>query len=122
MNTDYSEKFDSSHLTVEEQNLLADFFRRRKIFDSYLSSNKIDKVTCPGCRYPTLKEKGAYEICKVCNWEDDEQNDDNADEIVSGGSNGNISLTQNRLQIFKELTDEAKLAGRMLSEDPEHVY
>ena len=122
MSTDYLEKFDSSRLTVEEQNLFSDFLRRRKIFDFYLLSNNIDKVTCPGCGYPTLQEKGAYEICKVCNWEDDGQDDENADEILSGGPNGNISLTQNRTQILKELTDEAQLAGKMLSEDPKHVY
>ena len=121
MNDEYPGKFDSSSLTADERNLLIDFFRRRKIFDSYLVINKIDKVTCPGCGYPTIKEKGGYEICKVCDWENDDQDDEDADEIY-GGPNGDLSLTENRLWILKELTEKANLAGKKLSEDPENVY
>ncbi|WP_278378636.1 CPCC family cysteine-rich protein [Chryseobacterium arthrosphaerae] len=32
---------------------------------------------CACCNYKTIKEKGNYEICKVCFWEDD-GNDDNS--------------------------------------------
>ena len=42
---------------------------------------------CPCCGYPTLQERGAYEICFLCTWEDDGQDDPQADE-VSGGQNG----------------------------------
>ena len=27
-------------------------------------------VTCPCCRYRSLRERGTYEICRVCFWED----------------------------------------------------
>lgn len=117
----YPKNFDTLNLTAEERNLLKDFFRRREIFDLYLVDNNIQKCTCPGCGYPTLPERGAYEICKVCNWEDDGQDDENCDEIW-GAPNGGISLTQNRLTTLKELTEEARKAGRTLSDDPKHVY
>jgi hypothetical protein len=47
---------------------------------------------CPCCRYKTLHERGGFEICPVCFWEDDGQDDDDADEI-RGGPNGDLSLT-----------------------------
>lgn len=121
MNPDYPSRFDTSNLTPDQKNLLNDFFRRRQIFDLYLKSNKIPLFTCPGCGYPTLKEKEAYEVCKVCAWEDDGQNDEEADEIW-GGPNGDLSLTENRLNILSRLTDKASKAGKKLSEDPIYVY
>lgn len=30
---------------------------------------------CPCCGYRSLRERGAYEICRVCFWEDDGSND-----------------------------------------------
>jgi hypothetical protein len=45
---------------------------------------------------PTLDERGGYDICKVCFWEDDGQDDHDADE-VRGGPNYHLSLAQPRL-------------------------
>jgi hypothetical protein len=50
---------------------------------------------CPCCRYVTLSERGGYEICPVCFWEDDGQDDHDAD-VVRGGPNYSLSLTQAR--------------------------
>ncbi|MDT7725951.1 MAG: hypothetical protein QOI21_2527 [Actinomycetota bacterium] len=50
---------------------------------------------CPCCRYLTLDERGASEICQVCFWEDDGQGDQDADR-VRGGPNGRESLTDAR--------------------------
>ncbi|WP_455962165.1 CPCC family cysteine-rich protein [Methylorubrum aminovorans] len=48
---------------------------------------------CPCCR--TLNERGGFEICPVCFWEDDGQDDHDAD-IVRGGPNRGLSLTEAR--------------------------
>ncbi|MFF4227749.1 CPCC family cysteine-rich protein [Streptomyces sp. NPDC001820] len=48
---------------------------------------------CPCCGFVTLGERGNYEICSVCFWEDDGQDDDDADR-VRGGPNGRLSLTE----------------------------
>ena len=53
------------------------------------------RFRCPCCGYPTLDEKSCYEICRVCNWEDDGQDDTSADEVL-GGPNGDYSLTEAR--------------------------
>ena len=50
---------------------------------------------CPCCGYLTLEERGIYDICPVCFWEDDGQDDPHADEVW-GGPNGSLSLTQAR--------------------------
>ena len=54
-----------------------------------------ERHQCPCCRYPTLSERAAYEICVLCNWEDDGQDDASADEVW-GGPNSDYSLTAAR--------------------------
>ena len=53
------------------------------------------KYRCPCCGYGTLPERGADDICPVCFWEDDGQDDQDAD-TVRGGPNGSLSLAQAR--------------------------
>jgi hypothetical protein len=50
---------------------------------------------CPCCKYKTLAERGGFEICPVCFWEDDGQDDHDAD-VVRGGPNSTLSLTEVR--------------------------
>ena len=50
---------------------------------------------CPCCRHVTLPERGGFNLCPVCSWEDDGQDDEDAD-VVRGGPNGALSLTAAR--------------------------
>lgn len=50
---------------------------------------------CPCCGFKTLSERGGYDICPVCFWEDDGQ-DENDAEVVRGGPNGWLSLSEAR--------------------------
>ena len=50
---------------------------------------------CPCCGCLTLDERGGSDICDVCYWEDDGQDDHNADAVL-GGPNGRLSLSQAR--------------------------
>ena len=43
--------------------------------------SRSNKVKCPCCGFHTLVEEAAFEICSICNWEDDGQGDRN-EEIV----------------------------------------
>ena len=117
----YPEKFESKNLTKTDMQILADFKKKRTIFDSYLKENKMDLHTCPGCGYPTLSERGGYEICEVCNWEDDNQDDKNADEIW-GGPNSDLSLTENRLNIGKTLNHLADSLNGKVNLDPRKFF
>ncbi len=55
---------------------------------------------CPCCRYTTLSERGGYDICQICFWEDDGQDDHDATE-VRGGPNSSLSLVEAR-QNYRE--------------------
>ncbi|MHA5051546.1 CPCC family cysteine-rich protein [Streptomyces sp. SD15] len=50
---------------------------------------------CPCCGFITLTERAAFEICDVCYWEDDGQDERDADE-VRGGPHHDLSLRQAR--------------------------
>jgi hypothetical protein len=49
---------------------------------------------CPCCGYATLPERGGYDICAICFWEDDGQ--DNADADNDRGGPNALSLTAGR--------------------------
>ena len=53
------------------------------------------KYKCPFCGHKTLNERGGYDLCPVCFWEDDGQ-DGHDEDIVRGGPNYHLSLTQAR--------------------------
>src|SRR5262245_37689762 len=50
---------------------------------------------CPCCGCRTVDERGGSEVCHVCGWEDEGQNDEDA-AVVRGGPNGALSLNQAR--------------------------
>lgn len=52
-----------------------------------------ERATCPCCGHRTLPEgPGAYEVCEVCGWEDDDVS--TADPTVWGGNPNGISLAE----------------------------
>src|ERR1700730_13188145 len=53
------------------------------------------RYRCPCCRYKTLESRGDYEICPVCFWEDDGQDDADAD-VYQAFSPNHMSVTQGR--------------------------
>jgi hypothetical protein len=55
---------------------------------------------CPCCNYMTLPYEVLFEICPVCFWQDDGQDDSSAKEVW-GGPNHDLSLAQARKN-FKE--------------------
>lgn len=60
----------------------------------------LSRAACPCCGYPTLDESCNYEICELCNWEDDGQGEAEADE-VRGGPNADYSLSEARQNFLK---------------------
>jgi hypothetical protein len=61
------------------------------------------RYTCPCCGFPTFFERGGFEICELCDWEDDGQDDPQADEVW-GGPNGKYSLSEARTNFKRFLT------------------
>jgi hypothetical protein len=58
-------------------------------------SETVNKQKCPCCQLPTISTLSELEICSVCEWNDDGQNDDNQDDVI-GGPNGKYSLAASR--------------------------
>lgn len=52
-------------------------------------------VRCLCCGNRTLTAPGVFELCPVCWWQDDGQDEADAD-VVRGGANGLLSLTAAR--------------------------
>ncbi len=112
----YPERFDSSTLTTEDNNLLAEFATRRAIVGRYIRQLKMHVFTCPSCGFPSLRQQGAFELCAVCDWEDDGQDDEDADDIL-GGPNGKLSLTEYRVATGYSLRALAhELKGELISD------
>lgn len=59
----------------------------------------IGLVACPCCGYATLSARGMHEICPVCFWEDDGQDNDQADR-PRGGPN-RVSLREARVNFLR---------------------
>ena len=45
-------------------------------------------MNCPCCGFPTLTKRADDEICGVCGWQDDGQDDPRADEVWGGPNRG----------------------------------
>jgi hypothetical protein len=114
---------------MNEAEILATFHIRRAHYNAYLEANDIHLYTCPGCGFPSLEERGDFEICDICNWEDDGQ-DDHADGIfgelrakamIVSGPNGNLSLTENRINIGHMLESNVELIDGELDFDTARV-
>ena len=72
---------------------------------------------CPCCKYKTLEERGGFEICPVCRWEDDGQDDLDADAI-RGGPNGSLSLSQARKNFTEFGACDLRFKDNVRSPDP----
>jgi hypothetical protein len=84
--------------------------KRRQWFDQYYSdasgaatsAEAGRKFCCPCCGYPTLPERAGDDICDLCDWQDNGQDDPHAGE-VTGGPNNQYSLTQARENFKRSL-------------------
>lgn len=102
--------------------------RKEQWFDGYISMLESSVVApqrediryrCPCCRCATLDERGGFEICPVCFWEDDGQDDADAD-VVRGGPNGALSLAAARLNYARiGASDERRLRNVRLPKEDE---
>ncbi len=69
------------------------------------------RATCPCCGYPTINGRRAYDICPLCGWEDDGQDDAErrppgspSPDDIAGGPNLDYSLTEARRNFAENVT------------------
>jgi len=75
---------------------------------------------CPCCRFLTHPDRGGYDICPVCFWEDGGQDDHDADE-VRGGPNYTLSLTEARANFAAIGAAEARVLQFVRPPNPEEL-
>ena len=75
---------------------------------------------CPCCRFFTLEQRGAFEICPVCFWEDDGQDDHDAD-IARGGPNSTLSLSEARKNFLQFGAMEKQFVEKVRNPKPEEL-
>ena len=82
--------------TIEERERWFQWYVAKLAHESVLAAPRAGVLyRCPCCHCRTLQQRGGYDICPICFWEDDGQDDADAD-TVRGGPNGLLSLTMAR--------------------------
>jgi hypothetical protein len=98
--------------------------RRLAWFDEYGARHDAQPerlpLRCPCCGCRTLGQRGGFEICPVCYWEDDGQDDHDAD-IVRGGPNGSLSLSQARANYLRCGACAKSMAANVRPPRPEEL-
>lgn len=77
--------------------------------------------SCPCCGRKTLGERAGYEICRVCWWEDDGQDNSTASQVL-GGPNGATSLTKARANFLLHGIFDPKRTDLIEKKDPPEKY
>ncbi|HSY61000.1 MAG TPA: CPCC family cysteine-rich protein, partial [Cytophaga sp.] len=103
---------------------ILDFFRKRRTtYDNYISQNGLQRIitTCKSCGFPTLQLHPLrfHEICDLCNWQDDIQDDHDADKVY-GGPNY-ISLTDSRIEFGLSLDENGFNMNASIIQKPEII-
>ncbi|MBN9329087.1 MAG: hypothetical protein ABT03_08450 [Comamonas sp. SCN 67-35] len=72
------------------------FATRRMFFERHRKTHNEGHWACPVCGYPTLGNRQSHDMCRVCQWECEGQDDPDADEAWGSGPNHGVSLSQAR--------------------------
>jgi cysteine-rich CPCC protein len=74
---------------------------------------------CPCCKFPTLSECAGDEICDICKWQDDGQDDGDA-AVHYGGPNDEFTLNEARRNFLSHGNMYANFSGQRHLDRP-HV-
>lgn len=89
------EPYDDPNLSDAE--ILAQrsaWFERYTHMDNVSGDPASGPYYCPCCKYLTLSSRGGYNICAVCFWEDDGQDDHDADVVRGGPNKGSLTTAR----------------------------
>lgn len=93
--------------------------RRRRYTNTVLSAEG-GPYACPCCGFVTLPQRGAHDLCPVCYWEDDGQDDQDAD-VVRRRPNAGLSLTAARSNFLRVGACEEAFVGNVRDPLPEEI-
>jgi hypothetical protein len=95
-------------------------YTRRLDTESVVAGPDGGPYRCPCCYHLTLEERGGYDICPVCFWEDDGQDDADAD-VVRGGPNGALSLTRARANFLRAGACDERFVSEVRQPRPDEL-
>lgn len=88
--------------------------------ESEIDGTPLKMQACPCCGYRTIDIRGDFDICRVCWWEDDGQDNNNAGASY-GGPNG-ISLSQARYNFIQYGIYDPSRSDLYKIRDPKEKY
>ncbi len=83
-------------------------------------TSKEKAYRCPCYKFKTLHSRGGFEMCAVCWWEDDRQDEHDAEKI-RGGPNETLSLRQARDNFRSFGAIEKHFVGRFREPLPDEL-
>lgn len=83
-----------------DQNPMFGFAVRKPTPHEFVHPNVDIRFRCPCCGYRTLNRPESLELCPVCWWEDDGQDDADANDVRLT-VNGNLSLAEARMYFLQ---------------------
>jgi hypothetical protein len=75
---------------------------------------------CPCCGFRTLFGRGGFELCPVCFWEDDGQDEADADRVL-GGPNGSLSLREAQANFKRYGAMEERFKDEVRTPEPDEL-
>lgn len=90
-----------------ECDIIGDFKKRRAFFKRYLEMYHVQKYVCESCGFPIFDDEGAYDICRICDWEDNGYNDEHED-WPNHSAGEKLTLTDYRIQSGEEVLEQPK--------------
>lgn len=88
-----------------EYDIVEEFKKRRAFFKKHLAMYHLQKYVCESCGFPTFKDEGAYDICCICDWEDNGYNDKH-ENWPNHCAHEKLTLTDYRIQSGKEVLEQ----------------
>ncbi len=115
-------KYDSVLMIWLKYQLLAasNTFLCEQLHVKHIEGEPLALESCPCCGRRTIAERGRYDICTVCWWEDDGM--DNNDADIASSPNYGISLTQARYNFIKFGIYDPRRQDLLAKTEPKFKY
>jgi hypothetical protein len=100
---------------------MIDELKLRGVEVELINGSPYELFSCPCCGRKSLEELASWNICRVCWWEDNGQDNGSAD-IVMGGPNYGISLVQARYNFLTKGLYNPARADLFKLKEPDYKY
>jgi len=82
----------NSYIGVRNAYLISEIFKILKLKVNIVDEEDLSLTNCPCCNFRTISNRGEYEICSICFWEDD-----GSEELERYSPVNHLSLNQAKI-------------------------